>query len=181
MVVSAEFSLLSQNSVTFKALVDSGALARGFINHSLVQNLRIPTYKTPYTRTLMLADDRAAAEKITDYVILPMRISNYYENTLFFVTKFSQETLVILGLQWLYKHNPSIDFRNNFLTFISPYCHRFCLILGQSNRAPMIKTPAKDFHDLPVSGESSLTPGEASAIPFYYKQPYAKEMPENSY
>jgi predicted aspartyl protease len=98
MVVSAEFSLPAQNSVTLKALVDSGASARGFINHSLVQNLRIPTYKTPYTRTLMLADDRAAAEKITDYVILPMRIGNYYKNALFFVTKFSQETPVIFGL-----------------------------------------------------------------------------------
>jgi hypothetical protein len=87
MVVSAEFSLLAQNSVTLKALVNSGALAQGFINHSLVQNLRIPTYKTPYTRTLMLANDRAAAEKITDYVILLMQIGNYYENALLFVIK----------------------------------------------------------------------------------------------
>jgi hypothetical protein len=93
MVVSAEFSLSAQNSVIFKALVNSGALARGFINHSLIQNLRIPTYKTPYIRTLMLANDRAAAEKITNYVILPMRIGNYYKNALFFVTKFSQKTL----------------------------------------------------------------------------------------
>jgi hypothetical protein len=88
MIVSAEFSLLAQNSVTFKALVDSDALARGFINHSLIQNLRILTYKTPYTKTLMLANDRAASEKITDYVILPMRIGNYYENAPFFVIKF---------------------------------------------------------------------------------------------
>jgi hypothetical protein len=98
MVVFAEFFLLAQNSVILKAFMDSGALARGFINHFLVQNLRIPTYKTPYTRILMLANDRAAAEKITDYVILPMRISNYYENTLFFVIKFFQKTFVILGL-----------------------------------------------------------------------------------
>jgi hypothetical protein len=97
-VVSAELFPLAQNLVTFKALVDSGASARGFINHSLVQNLRIPTYKTSYTRTLMLANDRAAAEKITGYVILPMRISNYYENALFFVTKIFQKTPVILGL-----------------------------------------------------------------------------------
>jgi hypothetical protein len=98
MVVSTEFSFLAQNSIILKALVDSGALARGFINHFLIQNLRIPTYKTPYIRTLMLANDRAAAEKITNYVILLMRISNYYENTLFFVIKLSQKTPVILGL-----------------------------------------------------------------------------------
>jgi hypothetical protein len=97
-VVSAEFSFPAQNSVIFKALVDSGALARGFINHSLVQNPRIPIYKTSYTRTLMLANDRAAAEKITDYVILLMKIGNYYENALFFVIKLFQETPMILGL-----------------------------------------------------------------------------------
>jgi hypothetical protein len=72
MVVSAEFFLLAKKPVTFKALVNSGALARGFINHSLVQNLKIPIYKSSYTRTLMLANDRAAAKKITNYVILPM-------------------------------------------------------------------------------------------------------------
>jgi hypothetical protein len=91
MVVFAEFFLSAQNSVILKALVDSGALARGFINHSLVQNLRIPIYKISYTRTLMLANDRAAAEKITNYVILLMRIGNYYENVLFFVTKLFQK------------------------------------------------------------------------------------------
>jgi hypothetical protein len=127
-VVSAEFSLLAQNSVTFKALMDSGTSAQGFINHSLVQNLRIPIYKISYTRTLMLANDCAAAEKITDYVVLLMQIGNYYENALFFVIKLFQKTPVILGLQWLYRHNPSIDFRNNSLTFTSPYYHRFCLI-----------------------------------------------------
>jgi hypothetical protein len=79
--------------------VDSGASARGFINHSLVQNLRIPTYKTLHTRILILANERAAAEKITNYVILPMRISNYYENALFFVIKlFQKKTSVILEL-----------------------------------------------------------------------------------
>jgi hypothetical protein len=45
----------------------------------------------------------------------------------------------------------------------------------------MIKTPAKDFHNLLVPGEPNLTSDEASAVPSHYKQPYAKKMPENSY
>jgi hypothetical protein len=44
----------------------------------------------------------------------------------------------------------------------------------------MIKTPAKDFHNLQVSGEPSFILNEASAVLSYYKQPYAKKMPENS-
>jgi hypothetical protein len=43
----------------------------------------------------------------------------------------------------------------------------------------MIKTPAKDFHNLSVPGEPNLTLDEVSAVLSYYKQPYAKKMPEN--
>jgi hypothetical protein len=43
----------------------------------------------------------------------------------------------------------------------------------------MIKTPVKDFYNLPVSGEPSLISDEASAVLSYYKQPYAKKMPED--
>jgi hypothetical protein len=43
----------------------------------------------------------------------------------------------------------------------------------------MIKTPAKDFHDFPVPRKPNLIPNEASAVLSYYKQPYAKKMPED--
>jgi hypothetical protein len=45
----------------------------------------------------------------------------------------------------------------------------------------MIKTLAKDFYDFLISGGSNFTLNEASAVSFYYKQPYAKEMPEYLY
>jgi hypothetical protein len=45
----------------------------------------------------------------------------------------------------------------------------------------MIKTPGKDFHDFPVFGEPNLILNEALAVPFHYKQSYAKKMPEDLY
>jgi hypothetical protein len=69
------------------ALIDSGASARGFIDRSLVKLKNIRTYKTLYIRTFILADDRAAIEKITDYIIASLKIGNYNENALFFVIK----------------------------------------------------------------------------------------------
>jgi hypothetical protein len=85
--VSAELFLPAQQSLTLNALVDSGASARGFINRSLVKLKNIRTHKTPYTRTLILADDRATTEKIIDYIIVPLKIGNHNENALFFVIK----------------------------------------------------------------------------------------------
>jgi hypothetical protein len=86
-IVSAEFLLFAQQSLILNALIDNSASARGFINRFLVKLKNIRTYKTPYIRILILADNRAAIEKITDYIIVPLKIGNYNKNALFFVTK----------------------------------------------------------------------------------------------
>jgi hypothetical protein len=98
MIVSAELLLPAQQPLTLNALIDSSASARGFINRFLIKLKNIRTYKTPYTRTFILADNRAATEKITDYIIAPLKIGNYNENALFFVTKLLQQTPIILEL-----------------------------------------------------------------------------------
>jgi hypothetical protein len=97
-IVSAEFLLFAQQPLTLNALIDSGASARGFINRSLVKLKNIRIYKISYIRTFILADNRATIEKITDYIIAPLKIGNHNENALFFVTKLLQQTLIILEL-----------------------------------------------------------------------------------
>jgi hypothetical protein len=97
-IVSAKFLLSAQQPLILNALIDNGASARGFINRFLVKLKNIRTYKTPYIRTLILADNRAITEKITDYIIAPLKIGNHNENALFFVTKLLQQTFIILGL-----------------------------------------------------------------------------------
>jgi hypothetical protein len=86
-IVFAKLLLFAQQTLILNALIDSGASARGFINRSLVKLKNIRTYKTPYTRTLILADNHAATEKITDYIIAFLKIGNYNENALFFITE----------------------------------------------------------------------------------------------
>jgi hypothetical protein len=86
-IVSAELFLPAQQPLILNALINNGASARGFIDHFLVKLKNIRTHKTPYTKTFILADNRAATEKITDYIIVSLKIGNYNENALFFVTK----------------------------------------------------------------------------------------------
>jgi hypothetical protein len=85
--VFAELLLPAQQPLALSALINNSALARKFINRSLVKLKNIRTYKTPYTKALILADNRAIIEKITDYIIAFLKIGNYNENALFFVTK----------------------------------------------------------------------------------------------
>jgi hypothetical protein len=86
-IISAEFLPFAQQFLILNALIDNSALARGFINRSLVKLKNIRTYNTLYISTFILADNRAAMKKITDYIIAPLKIGNYNENALFFVTK----------------------------------------------------------------------------------------------
>jgi hypothetical protein len=86
-IVSAEFLLSAQQSLILNILIDSSALARGFINRSLIKLKNIHIYKISYIKTFILADDRAIIEKITDYIIAPLKIGNYNENALFFIIK----------------------------------------------------------------------------------------------
>jgi hypothetical protein len=87
MIVFAELLLFAQQPLILNALIDNGALARGFINRFLVKLKNIRTYKTPYIKTFIPADNHAATEKITNYIIASLKIGNYNENTLFFVIK----------------------------------------------------------------------------------------------
>jgi hypothetical protein len=89
-IVFAELLLFAQQPLILNALIDNSALARGFINRFLVKLKNIRTYKTPYTRIFILADNRAATEKIIDYIIAPLKIGNHNENALFFVIKLLQ-------------------------------------------------------------------------------------------
>jgi hypothetical protein len=87
MIVSAELLLPAQQSLILNALIDNNASARGFIDRFLVKFKNIRIYKTPYTRTFILAEDRATTEEITDYIMAFLKIGNYNKTALFFVTK----------------------------------------------------------------------------------------------
>lgn len=112
----------AQLDVTTHTLIDSGCFVRAFCDRSLVHRFNIRTTKTPHPRALLLADGKEAASKVDQYFIAPLAISNHEELCLFFVTDLSADTPVILGIPWLQRHNPAIDWENLSLSFTSAYC-----------------------------------------------------------
>ncbi|KAK4232720.1 hypothetical protein C8A03DRAFT_20042, partial [Achaetomium macrosporum] len=146
----------AHHHVPVNALVDSGCSTRAFCDRALVTRLGIKTSKTPHPRTLILADGKKAGRPVDSYFIAPLVIGNHEEQALFFVTDLSPETPVILGLPWLQRHNPAVDWAQLSLTFDSDYCRTFCCPEWLDNRAPVKRTPPKSFHDLHIPGEPRL-------------------------
>ena len=143
-------------NVTIQTLIDSGCSARAFCDRALVQRHNIRTSPTPHARTLFLADGKEAAAKVDRFFVAPIAIGNHEELCIFFVTDLSPDTPIVLGLPWLQRHNPVIDWTTLTLTFTSQYCQTHCCPPWQDPRAPTKTIPPKDFHDLEIPGEPKI-------------------------
>lgn len=123
--ISTEISLAPNVIIPLVSLIDSGAAGYGFIDRKVVSELRIPTRPLPYTRYLLLADGKPS-DVLSQYALLDIRINDHREIGLFYVTTLSTADPMILGLPWLQRHNPSIDWSAMTLRFTSTYCSRYC-------------------------------------------------------
>ena len=99
------------------ALVDSGSTAIGFVNNvAIKEKYEIKTRQLARPRAVRLADGTAMSN-ITEYFTLQTSIGLHTETILFFITRLSRVTPLMLGMPWLKKHNPHGDWPNMRLTF----------------------------------------------------------------
>jgi hypothetical protein len=127
----------------------------------------------PVARKLFLADG-VSGGIVQEYVVLPMRIGNHYEFCLFYITTLAPSTPVILGLPWLQKHNPSIDWTAMTIQMDSWYCLKYCCLgddkilvihrAAHSNYKPPscvdhAEDRAPQLGDTPLDLPDELTPG----------------------
>ena len=125
------------------AMVDSGATSLFVDLDFLRQNNLNPRPKV-FAETLKLVDGRdSTGGAITHEIELSILIDNHFEHTLFQVTKLSDYPL-ILGKAWLDRHNPSVNWPCNSLSFLSEYCSSRCLPATKPSLVskPEIKSPA---------------------------------------
>ncbi|POS82307.1 hypothetical protein EPUL_006356, partial [Erysiphe pulchra] len=120
---------INQNPRLIKTCVfiDSGGNGTGFIDTSFVQTYHLNTIPLTTPRTLRVVDGRkSSAGMITHVVNLTLTISHHIENIRLFVTKLNKYP-IILGHEWLARHNPTINWNLNMLRFHSLYCTKSCL------------------------------------------------------
>ena len=89
-------------------MIDSGATAL-FINEKFVRSNKIPKRALPHQIAVNNIDGtRNRAGHITHYARLRVKIGDIEETTEFLITDLGPEN-VILGLPWLKRINPKID------------------------------------------------------------------------
>lgn len=74
-----------------------------------------------------MADGEAsAAGPITHQAQLQLSVSNHHESLSLHVTKLHRHP-IILGIDWLSIHNPSINWREGLVRFQDPFCNKHCI------------------------------------------------------
>ena len=123
------FIKVYRQSINFEVLVlpDNGATGYAFMDPSLAQTLNCPQTRLAVPRILQTFDgSESISGRITHTASAILTVGDHSELTRFFVTKLG-EFPVIVGLPWLQRHNPLIDWSNSTLTLGSDYCLSHCL------------------------------------------------------
>jgi hypothetical protein len=116
-----------QNEISCIALVDTGASAQIFIDISFAHSQRLFTQKLQKPRALQLADGSPAPSGVHEKAILDFKLLEHTERASGFLTKLNPAVPIILGLEWLRLHDPSISWAKNTVTFNSHFCRHHCL------------------------------------------------------
>ena len=115
-----------KETVTINAMIDSGA-TEDFIDQEVCNKHGIKMIKAKHPREIYLADGKPSAMgPVTHMTKVPMDISSHRELAVFQVANL-QNYEVILGMPWLRKHNPTIDWNDKNITFNDKRCTTWCL------------------------------------------------------
>ncbi|QRV99733.1 Retrotransposon nucleocapsid protein [Ceratobasidium sp. AG-Ba] len=133
------------------AMLDSGASSI-FISKNIVRNFQLFKKKLDKPRRLKVIDGREIESgRVEHYVTLNLKIFDHEEEIDAYVVNVGNHDLV-LGMAWLKRHNPAIDWDKKSLVFSSHYCSENCL-----RTSPIVK-----------SGEPDLEIAATSELPTRY-------------
>ena len=115
-----------KETVTINAIIDSGA-TEDFIDQEVCNKHRIKMIRAKNPREIYLADGKPSAMgPVTHMTKVLMDICSHKELATFQVANL-QNHEVILGMPWLRKHNPTIDWNDKKITFNDERCTTWCL------------------------------------------------------
>ena len=117
--------IIKPYDVVVYALIDSGATGN-FIDKSLATRLGLPCKLKKTPCSISLADGTMISDHITEEVTLQLAVQTHEETLTLDIGCFPKNQ-IILGMPWLTRHNPVIDFRTNILTFLPRFCKQ-CLV-----------------------------------------------------
>ena len=105
-------------------LTDTGASAESMIDTNFVKLHKLPTVKLVKAIRLELADG-SLADTITHIAKIEIMISDHKKQIWSLVTSLPNFD-IILGMPWLEKHNPDINYADRVMSFNSDHCCANC-------------------------------------------------------
>ena len=115
-----------ENRITTNAMVDSGATA-DFIDQQFCIQHQIPVRKLEQAREVFVIDGKSSSVgPITQEAIIAMDIRSHREKIRFQLANLKKHE-AILGMPWLKRHNPTINWDKEQLIFNSERYTEICL------------------------------------------------------
>ena len=107
-----------------KALLDSGASAN-FVHSDTARSMKLPTY--PRKEPLSVTDVQGRSLGTVEHIAKAwLDVAHHREEIDFSIIPIGIHGL-ILGLPWLQKHNPDINWKEKTVKFSSPFCRWSCI------------------------------------------------------
>ena len=151
--------ILSQdhlNKIPFRALVDSGS-THCFVDSKFVNTHYLKTSATPLVALRLF--DGSSNSTISKIANLPIIFSTSdYMNLDFYVTPLDSPCSLVLGYNWLARHNPLIDWINRLINF----CPSLQENLAPSCVAANTPLASPSFLDTPLQSSDSVVSIPAS-------------------
>ena len=122
------------------AMIDSGA-ANSFVNPTFIQSANIPSIKREVPREARVIDGRPIASGAITHHSAPFCLSiQGHEETISLDITAIGEYPIVLGLPWLSKHNPVVDWTRQSINFSSPQCLAHCIRFDKSEGRDSVST-----------------------------------------
>jgi hypothetical protein len=108
------------------AMVDCGAM-ENFIDKEYAEWNRIPLNEKTVPRTVLAVDGREVASgPVTHNAVVKLKINNHHEMIKLHCITIGNSPIIV-GLPWLKRHNPNMDWKEGRVMFNSTRCARQCL------------------------------------------------------
>ena len=112
-------------TVTTTALIDCGA-TRNFIDPSLVRHLLLPSRAIPPLQAFNIDGTVNKQGRITTTTTIHCQTTNFEDDLTLMIVDLGQSQ-VILGMPWLTKHNPHIDWEKKTVTLDAEHIRKTTL------------------------------------------------------
>uniref|UniRef100_A0A803JZ19 CCHC-type domain-containing protein n=1 Tax=Xenopus tropicalis TaxID=8364 RepID=A0A803JZ19_XENTR len=142
---------LGNKTLNLPAILDSGA-SGCFLDSQVAETHRIPLKKKQFPVFLRVADGSPinSGPILLESTPLSLTLNKIHHEHLSFDIVSSPLSPVIIGLPWLRRHNPVINWDSGCITFSSKFCSSHCLSASPTKSVEICSIASNEFPGLPL-------------------------------